>query len=296
MPIDQQHIELYRSLFRGRNDVFAVRWEKGNKSGYVPSCNVDPYHYRVHQAKGGTFSNYPDKTYRELTDSQIRKHLEGEQFLGIYPLMPDNSSFFIASDFDGETWLPECQKFINACRELDIPAYLERSRSGNGGHVWIFFAEAYAAFKSRRIVTSILETTGAFSIFDKASSFDRLFPNQDSLSGKGFGNLIAIPLHGKAIANGNNCFIDPVTSEPYPDQWTFLKTIKRISTAHLDGLFSAVRRSDPLQDSKPAGTLTISLANKISLNRNAIPLPLINFLKEELNFANSEFLIKKEAR
>ncbi len=294
MTIDQQRIDLFRSLFQGRNDVFAVRWEKGNKSGYMPSYKFDPYHYRLHKAKGGTLSNYPDKTYQVLTDDQMRKHLQGEQFLGIYPLMPDNSSFFIASDFDGETWLAECQKFINACRELDIPAYLERSRSGNGGHVWIFFAEAYAAFKSRRIVTSILETTGAFSIFDKASSFDRLFPNQDSLSGKGFGNLIAIPLHGKAIANGNNCFIDPVTSEPYPDQWAFLKTIKRISTAHLDRLFAAARRSDALQESKPASTLTIALANKINLNRNAIPLSLINFLKEELNFANSEFLIKKK--
>lgn len=294
MTIDQQRIDLFRSLFRGRTDVFAVRWEKGNKSGYVPSWNVDPYHYRLHQAKGGTFSNYPDKTYRELTDSQIRKHLEGEQFLGIYPLLPDDTSYFIASDFDGERWLPECQMFIKACNELDIPAYLERSRSGNGGHVWIFFSEAYSAFKSRRIITSILQRIGVFSVFDKNSSFDRLFPNQDSLSRKGFGNLIAVPLHGKSVAKGNNCFIDPVTSEPYPDQWEFLNTIKRISTAHLDRFFAADRRSDAPQDSKPSGTLTITLANKISLNRNAIPLSLINFLKEELNFANSEFLIKKK--
>jgi hypothetical protein len=218
MSIDQQHIDLFRSLFRGRNDVFAVRWEKGNKSGYVPSCDVDPYLFRLHQAKGGRFSNYPDKTYHELTDRQIRKHLEGGQFLGIYPLLGNNSSYFIAADFDGENWLPECQKFIKACDELDIPAYLERSRSGNGGHVWIFFSESYPAFKSRRIVSAVLEKTGAFSVFDKGSSFDRLFPNQNLLSRKGFGNLIAFPLHGKAVAKGNNCFIDPVTSEPYPDQ------------------------------------------------------------------------------
>jgi hypothetical protein len=261
---------------------------------YVPSCQVDPYLYRLHQAKGGTFSNYPDKTYHVLTDGQIRKHLHGEQFLGIYPLLPDNTSYFIASDFDGERWLPECQKFIKACDELDIPAYLERSRSGNGGHVWIFFSESYPAFKSRRIVSSILEKTRAFSVFDKDSSFDRLFPNQDSLQRKGFGNLIAVPLHGKTVEKGNNCFMDTVTSQPYPDQWEFLKSIKRISKAHLDRLFAADRRSDALQDSKPAGTLTIALANKISLNRNAIPLSLINFLKEELNFTNSEFLIKKK--
>jgi hypothetical protein len=200
--IELDQIRLFRSLFRGRDDAFAIRWEKGNRGGYMPSYRFDPHHYRIHKAKGGTLSNYGHKTFQPLTDEQIKRHLLGEQQIGIYPLLADNRSNFIAADFDGDTWLTEAQKFIKACQASDLPVYLERSRSGNGGHVWLFFSEPYPSFKSRRIFLSILQTTGIFSVFDKDSSFDCLFPSQDSLSGKGLGNLIAPPFFRKSLDQG----------------------------------------------------------------------------------------------
>lgn len=141
--------------------------------------------------KGGTFKNFEEKRYQPLTDEQISKHLNGEQVIGIYPLLPDNTSWFIVADFDEANWEMECAKFMEQCVTKSIPAYLERSRSGKGGHVWIFFEKPYPAFKSRRILIALLEQSGILSVFDKHSSFDRLFPNQDYLSGKGLGNLIA---------------------------------------------------------------------------------------------------------
>jgi superfamily II DNA or RNA helicase len=292
------NIQLFKSLFTGREDVFAIRWKKGNKSGYIPAYLYDPYRYRVHKMNGGTFQSYTDKEYLALTDKEIEKHLNGEQHIGIYPLLKDNTSWFIVADFDKVDWVDDCRKFIRACNEKEISAYLERSRSGNGGHVWIFFEQPYPAIKNRKIFISILEQTGIFSLFDKSSSFDRMFPNQDFLSGKGFGNLIALPLYKKTAEQGNSCFIDIESLEPIPDQWAFLKNIQRISTLKLDEL----HQIHNTQQNIPASVLrqsynkklSIRLENIVKINRNAISAPLINFLKEELNFLNTQFLIKKK--
>src|SRR5258706_7603486 len=140
-------IQLFKSVFKGRDDVFAIRWEKEKKNGYTPAYFYDPYMYRLHKIKGGTFQNYNEKTYLKLTDEEIAKHLNGQQLIGIYPLLTDNTSWFLAADFDKENWIEEAKSFICACRDKGIPAYLERSRSGNGGHVWIFFEQCYAAIR-----------------------------------------------------------------------------------------------------------------------------------------------------
>lgn len=291
----QSEIALFRSLFKGREDVFALRWEKENKSGYMPAYFYDHYRYRAHKMKGGTFQNFTEKNYLPFTDRELLKHLAGEQLAGVYPLLTDNTSWFIAADFDKENWLEECKQFQSACEAKQIPAYLERSRSGKGGHVWIFFDQPYPAFRSRKIIKSILEESGLFSIFDKSSSFDRLFPNQDFLSGKGFGNLIALPFFKKTMELGNSCFINLETSEPYIYQWEFLRSIRRITTKELDEFYQTTSGSDVEVKSKTTpGKLTISLSNCVRLSREGLTTSLINFLKEELNFANTEFIIKKK--
>ena len=167
---------------------------------------------------------------------------------------------------------------------------MERSRSGNGGHVWIFFDKPYPAIRSRKVFISILEQSGAFSMFDKSSSFDRLFPNQDFLSGKGLGNLIALPFFKPAMENGNSCFVNPETFEPYPDQWQFLNEIKRISIEVLDKSFHEASTTQNLPINVAScgnpknhnGKLSITLQQNIRIQRDGLSTPLINFLKEEL--------------
>lgn len=294
MGITNEHIQLFKSLFRGRDDVFATRWEKNGKSGYMPSYTFDPYMYKMHRMKGGTFQNYPNKQYQAFTDEQISKHLNGELLAGLYPLLKDNTSMFIAADFDEENWEEECKQCITFFEDKGIPAYLERSRSGKGGHIWVFFDNPYPAFRSRKIFINLLEQSGIFSLFDKHSSFDRLFPNQDYLSGKGLGNLIALPLHKPATDLGNSCFINPQTLESYKDQWQFLKSIRKISIDKLDVLYSEINQQDSNEKPTILGKLNIRLRNAVYINRSGLTTPLINFLKEELNFANTEFFVKKK--
>ena len=298
--ITKEQIQLFKSIFKGREDVFAIRWEKGSKSGYMPAYFFDPYLFRAHKISGGTFQNYTDKRYLTFTDTEIEKHLNGEQLIGIYPLLQDNTSWFIAADFDKDNCFEESKLFITACSEKGIPAYLERSRSGKGGHVWIFFEEPFPAITSRKFFISLIEQSGVFSVFDKSSSFDRLFPNQDFHSGKGFGNLIALPLFKKTFDQGNSCFIDTGNSTPYNNQWDYMKNIQRVSKKELDQLYQSVTNF-PVQNvftsefnkANPK-KLSISLDNNVKISRYGMSIQLINFLKEELNFTNSEFIIKKK--
>ncbi|WP_246067795.1 DEAD/DEAH box helicase [Changchengzhania lutea] len=297
--ITKEQLQLFRSLFKGRDDVFALRWEKQNKNDYMPAYSYDPYMYRLHKQSGGSFKNYTDKTYLKLDDYQLLKHLKGNHFTGIYPLLKDNTSNFIVADFDKTGWEKQSKKALEACTEAQIPAYLERSRSGNGGHVWIFFEEPYPAIRSRRIVLTLFEQASIFSVFDKNTSFDRLFPNQDYLSGKGLGNLIALPLHGNTLQQGNSCFIDADTLIPFLDQWAFLKTIKKVSTLDLDAilkLFSEKPNQEISIEKEITynGKIQIILKNSITLNRNGLTRILTNFLKEQLNFFNSDYAIKKK--
>ncbi|MEL6561229.1 MAG: restriction endonuclease subunit R, partial [Bacteroidota bacterium] len=288
LPSNEQ-LRLYRSLFNVREDVFAIRWEKGKKKGYYPAYQFDPYRYRLHKIKGGSLKDFPDKSPLKLDDSQLMKHFSGDQFIGGYPLLHDNSSWFIAADFDGEKWKTESLKFIKVCQEQYISPYLERSQSGNGAHVWVFFDESYPAFKSRSVITFLLEKAEIISKFDKSSSFDRLFPNQDQLSGKKLGNLIALPFQGKSLLADNSCFIDPNTLTAIEDQWDFISKIKRTEVQILDKIYDEIgntsRKVHKINDTEK---IIIRLDNYLHLSKILLTSEIRDFLKEELNIANSE--------
>ncbi|MCK5170850.1 MAG: DEAD/DEAH box helicase [Bacteroidales bacterium] len=299
MVDEKQNIELYKSLFRGRTDIYAVRWEKDGRSGYMPAYKVDWSDYNKHKAQGGTFKDYTKKENLPFGDSAIEMHLSGKEACGIYPLLEDNTTFFIAADFDKENWKETILKLYKTCSKNKIPAYIERSRSGNGGHLWVFFEKAFPAEQSRKIMFEMLRRSSIISHFEKEPSFDRLFPNQDYHSGKGIGNLIALPLNGKSKEEGNSCFINPDTFEPYENQWTFLHEIKLMSVEDLRELYKDLFNEKPVEmfvsstNKDKSFKLEIIIQNQIYLKRNQLSKKLIVFLREQLNFYNSDYLAKK---
>lgn len=300
MQITQSHIDAYKSLFRGRDDVYAVRWEKEGRSGYVPAYKVDWEDYNRHKLSGGTFANYSKKEYLPFNDTALKEHFLGKSTIGIYPLLSDNTSFFIAADFDEANWQESILKLHKICKEVELPAVIERSRSGNGGHLWLFFEDNIPAFQSRKIMVELLLQSRIVSKFEKEPSFDRLFPNQDTHSGKGIGNLIALPLQGNSLTQGNSCFLEPNTFEPFEDQWAFLATIEKISKQKIDSLylqFSGTTKeifTSRFTDSESSFDLEILINSEIYLKRIQLSQKLIEFLRDNLNFLNSDYIVKKQ--
>ncbi|KKQ77549.1 MAG: hypothetical protein A3A96_02345 [Candidatus Zambryskibacteria bacterium RIFCSPLOWO2_01_FULL_39_39] len=295
IQISDDQINLYLSIFKGRSDIYARHWEKNGRSGYSPAYSFNWDEFLIHKQKGGTINSFGNKKLIPLTKDIIKKHLLGVTLLGIYPILEDNTSYFIAADFDGENWLEDSRKYIDVCKKVGLTTYLERSKSGNGGHVWIFFQEAYPCYKSRAIATELIRQALDLSVFEKEVSFDRLFPNQDSIPQGGFGNLIAFPLQGKYLGQGNSAFIDPYTVKLHPDQWEFLSKIHKHTTEELDKIFYEVTDNEKVvvQKRKSADRLVITVGKNIQIPRSELAPATVTFLKEKLNFLSTEYLTRK---
>jgi hypothetical protein len=198
-------ITLFRSLFRGREDVYPRRFEsrKTGKSGYSPAC-ANEWVRGVCEKPRVKCAECDNRRFLPVTDDVIRWHLSGhddagQSFVaGVYPLLQDESCFFLAIDFDKEAWQQDVSAFLDTCRELKLEAALERSRSGRGGHVWFFFVDAIPAALARKLGSFLLTETMERRPDIGLDSYDRLFPNQDTLPQGGFGNLIALPLQKQA--------------------------------------------------------------------------------------------------
>src|SRR5437867_4703076 len=208
-------IELFRSLFRGREDVYPRRFEsrKTNKAGYAPAC-ANEWVRGVCEKPRIKCADCPNRRFLPVTDDVIRWHLSGRDDLGrdfvmgVYPMLTDESCFLLAADFDRESWQEDAGAFRETCHRLDLPVALERSRSGNGGHVWLFFEEAITASLARKLGAHILTETMENRPEIGLDSYDRFFPNQDTLPRGGFGNLIALPLQKLARQRANTVFLD----------------------------------------------------------------------------------------
>ena len=207
-------VALFRRLFAGRSDVFPLRWEnaKTAKAGYAPAC-ANEWIRGVCGKPQIKCGECPHQAFTPVTDEVIDKHLRGGDgqrafVAGVYPMLPDETCWFLATDFDKESWAADATAMVETCRARGVPAALERSRSGNGAHVWIFFSEPVPARAARQLGAAIMTETMERRPEIGFASYDRFFPSQDNMPVGGFGNLIALPLQRRAREHGNSVFID----------------------------------------------------------------------------------------
>src|SRR5947199_1365493 len=243
-----EKIALFRSLFRGREDVYPRRFEsrKTGKSGYAPAC-ANEWVRGICEKPRVKCAECPNRRFLPVTDEAIRWHLSGRDDVGqpfvagVYPMLFDETCFFLAVDFDKSGWLEDSSAFIETCRRMDLSAALERSRSGRGGHAWLFFDEAVPAALARQLGCYILTETMKRRPDLGFDSYDRFFPNQDTLPHGGFGNLIALPLQKEPRDLGNSVFLDD-QMVPYGDQWAFLSSVTRIGRTTIEDLVRDAER------------------------------------------------------
>ncbi len=248
----EEKITLFGSLFRGRMDVYARRWEnqRVGRSGFQPAC-ANEWVAGLCDKRRNKCGSCPNRELLPLTPAVIRDHLRGEReqergrefVVGIYPLLTDETCWFLALDFDGPAWREDATAVLGACRELEIPVALERSRSGNGAHVWTFFSDPLPAAQARKLGSLLLTRAMESRPEIGLSSYDRLFPSQDTLPQGGFGNLIALPLQRKARDLGNAVFVDEGFL-PYEDQFGYLSALQRLPRERVESLVAEAEAQD----------------------------------------------------
>ena len=235
-------ISLFRSLFRGREDVYARRFEsrKTGRAGYQPAC-ANEWVRGVCDKPRIKCADCPNRRFLPVSDEVVRWHLSGHDdqgrdfVMGLYPMREDETCSFLTVDFDGQNWQADAAAFLETCRRLALPAALERSRSGEGAHIWLFFEDALPARLARNLGSHLLTETMESRPDIGLRSYDRLFPNQDTLPKGGLGNLIALPLQKQPRARGNSVFLDD-DFQPHTDQWAFLASQRRISSARVQAI------------------------------------------------------------
>ncbi len=320
-PADK--IALFRSLFRGREDVYPRRFEsrKTGKSGYSPAC-ANEWIRDVCDKRRYKCADCPNRRFLPFTDTVIRQHLCGKDeaggdfTAGVYPMLLDETCWFLAMDFDKEQWSDDVDAVRETFRQMQLPVSVERSRSGNGAHIWLFFAEAVPAVTARKLGAHILTATMVRRPEIGLDSYDRFFPNQDTLPKGGFGNLIALPLQHKPRECGNSVFVDE-TLNPFEDQWAYLAGVARISRSDVETIVTEAEKHNevtgvryPISDEhddapwavSPSGrvkeppitdklptTVDVMLGNQVYIAKESLPAGLRNRLIRLAAFQNPEF-------
>jgi superfamily II DNA or RNA helicase len=320
-------VKLFRSLFRGRTDVFPIRFvsKKTGNPGYAPACSNKWEPGLCHLKSGGKCSDCPNQAFVPVEDRVVIDHLRGRHVIGCYPMLEDETTWFLAVDFDKGSWKEDVASFAETSRAHAIPVAIERSRSGNGAHAWFFFASPISANIARRMGCYLITATMNRRHELSMKSYDRLFPNQDTMPRGGFGNLIALPLQHEPRQLGNSVFIDE-QFEPFPDQWAFLASVPRIDPALATKIAQEAIRTDQVvgvrfteladdqEDSKPwtippskrdrevpitgplPSTVSAVLSQRLYIKKQGLPAALLNRLKRLAAFQNPEFYKKQRMR
>ncbi|TMH64000.1 MAG: DEAD/DEAH box helicase [Betaproteobacteria bacterium] len=312
-----EKVTLFRSLFRGREDIYPIRWEsKSGRTGYSPACNNE-WVAGICEKPRVKCTDCPNQAFQPVSDDAVYEHLSGRRILGVYPLLPDDTTRFIAADFDGSTWRDDAIAYAASCRDLSIPAYVEVSRSGDGAHVWTFFDSPIAASQARQLASAAITRACARHRTLAFTSYDRLFPSQDTVPKGGFGNLIALPLQRKARDRGASVFVDDGW-RPFPDQWAFLASVERMPLLAVNAVLTRAAREDGVlgvrsvsfdedaiddpwtlppsrrqSESRIAGPMPhkvkVVSANMLFIAKEGLPDALINRLLRLAAFQNPEF-------
>lgn len=317
---------LFRQLFHGREDVFARLWVNSKKQtkGYAPAC-ANEWVRGVCEKPRVKCGECPHQAFLSYNEQAILDHLQGRHVVGVYPLLPDETCWLLAVDFDGKAWQEDVAAFLATCDSVGVPPALERSRSGNGAHGWFCFAAPIAAATARKLGSFLITETMARRHQLSMTSYDRLFPNQDTMPRGGFGNLIALPLQHEAGQKGNTLFVDQEW-KPYPDQWAYLASIRRLDVATVETLVAEASRrgqvlgvrgvgwpgdeeeytpwtrppsgrSRPMVITGPLPSEIHSLlAQRLFITKAGLPPALLNQIKRLAAFQNPEFYKKQRMR
>lgn len=320
-----EKVRLFRALFRGREDIFPSRFtsRKTGKAGYAPAC-ANKFVRGVCDLPKVKCSECPNQAFTPVDDRVVLDHLRGRHVMGVYPLLDEETCWFLAIDFDKSSWQDDVGAFAETCRAMDLRVAVERSRSGNGAHAWFFFEAPVAASLARKMGCYLLTETMSRRHQLSMGSYDRLFPNQDTMPRGGFGNLIALPLQYEPRQQGNTVFVD-AAFQPYDDQWSYLASLPRIAPSFVEslaaegarrGLVIGVRfagpadeeeatpwrrspsglpRQLPISGSLPRGVRAV-LAQRLFVEKAGLPSPLLNEIKRLAAFQNPEFYKKQSLR
>ena len=307
----KEKINILLSLFDGRTDVYAKRWQnKTGKSGYSPVC-LNEWKADLCGKPKVKCADCSHKSYEILDEKVIEEHLRGNITIGIYPMHLDETCNFLAIDFDGSDWEQDIIVLRSTCKEFAIPVAIERSRSGNGAHAWFFFEEKISAALARKFGTALLTYAMNKRHEITFKSYDRFFPNQDTMPKGGLGNLIALPLQKNARKHGNSVFIDD-NFKPYADQWEFLGDIKKLSEDKLEKLIVSLcygnelgpLKRDDEEVQKPWETnrvvlkltkddfpimITVVRANMLYILKDGFSSRALNNMKRLAAFRNPEY-------
>ena len=312
----EEKATLFMTLFHGREDVYAKRWESAKKktSGYSPACKNEWVPGVCHKP----CSKCLNASYLPYTQDAVLKHLsaDNDSVFGIYAIQPDDTCWFLAIDLDESTWEKDVQAIRDICAIHQIPCTVEKSRSGNGSHVWFFFSEKVPASTARRMGSSIVTAAMRSNARLSFASYDRMFPNQDTMPKGGFGNLIALPLQPKAARTcGGSLFINE-QGIAYSDQWLFLSSLKRMTLFDVETAISQIglyplgelvsesdeekpwkrSREDSVLENDPTKSLSCVIADQIYISTDGVSNIIQDRLKRLAAFRNPEFYQKQAMR